>query len=39
MLLVPNWEALTIECGWSTKQYISRMKTLAERTFVGQKDL
>lgn len=39
MLLVPNWEALTIDCGWSTKQYISRMKTLAERTFVGRKDL
>lgn len=34
MLLVPNWEALTIECGWSTKQYIRRMWTVAERTFV-----
>jgi AcrR family transcriptional regulator len=34
MLLVPNWEALTIDCGWSTKQYIRWMKTVAERTFV-----
>ncbi len=34
MLLVPNWEALTIDCGWSTEQYVSFMKTLAERTFV-----
>jgi len=34
MLLVPNWEALTIDCGWSTKQYIRWMKILAERTFV-----
>jgi AcrR family transcriptional regulator len=34
MLLVPNWEHLTIECGWSTQQYIDGMKTLARRTFV-----
>jgi AcrR family transcriptional regulator len=34
MLLVPNWEHLTIECGWSTQQYVDRMKTLARRTFV-----
>lgn len=34
MLLVPQWEALTIECGWSTKQYVSWMKKLAEQTFV-----
>ena len=34
MLLVPNWEALTIDCGWSTEQYVGFMKTLAERTFV-----
>lgn len=36
MLLVPNWEALTIECGWSTKQYVRWMKTLAKRTFVAE---
>ena len=34
MLLVPNWENLTVECGWSTQQYIRWMKTVAERTFV-----
>ena len=34
MLLVPNWENLTRECGWSTKQYIRWMKTVAKRTFV-----
>lgn len=36
MLLVPNWEHLTIECGWSTKQYIRWMQTLALRTFVDE---
>jgi AcrR family transcriptional regulator len=36
MLLVPNWENLTIECGWSTQQYIRWMKTLAKRTFVKE---
>jgi AcrR family transcriptional regulator len=36
MLLVPNWENLTGECGWSTQQYVHGMKTLAERTFVKQ---
>jgi AcrR family transcriptional regulator len=35
LLLVPNWEALTIECGWSTTQYVHWMKTLARRTFVA----
>ncbi len=34
MLLVPNWENLTGECGWSTQQYVRWMKTLAECTFV-----
>ena len=36
MLLVPNWENLTIECGWSTQQYIKWMKTLAKRSFVQE---
>lgn len=36
MLLVPNWEALTIECGWSTKQYVRGMKDLAKRAFVAE---
>jgi len=34
MLLVPNWENLTIECGWSTEQYVRWMQTMAKRTFV-----
>ena len=34
MLLVPNWENLTIECGWSTKEYIRRTTFLARRCFV-----
>ncbi len=36
MLLVPNWENLTRECGWSTQQYVRWMKTVAERTFVKE---
>lgn len=35
MLLVPNWENLTIECGWSTKQYVRWLTVLAKRTFVA----
>jgi len=34
MLQVQNWENLTVECGWSTQQYIRWMKVVAERTFV-----
>ncbi len=34
MLLVPNWENLTMECGWSKRDYIRRMQLVAERTFV-----
>lgn len=36
MLLVPNWENLTGECGWSTQQYVRWMKTVAKRTFVKE---
>jgi AcrR family transcriptional regulator len=36
MLLVPNWENLTMECGWSTKEYIRRMSIQAERAFVAE---
>lgn len=35
MLLVPNWENLTMECGWSAREYIRRMQLMAERTFVA----
>lgn len=36
MLLVPNWENLTVECGWSTQQYVRWMQTIAQRTFVKE---
>jgi len=34
MLMLPNWENLTGECGWSTRQYVRWMKTVAKRTFI-----
>ena len=34
MLLVPNWENLTMECSWSKREYIRRLQLIAERTFV-----
>ena len=34
MLSIAAWEQLTVSCGWSTKQYIERMKTLARQTFL-----
>ena len=36
MISINNWEQLTIECGWSTTQYIGWMKTLLKRTFVDK---
>jgi len=36
MISIHNWEQLTIESGWSTAQYISRMKVLLRRTFVDE---
>ena len=36
MLLVPTWENLTGECGWSTRQYVRWMTTVARRTFVDE---
>ena len=36
MLLVSNWEHLTMECGWSTNQYIKWMNTLALQSFVAR---
>ncbi len=38
MLLVPNWENLTVECGWSTRQYVRWMKTVAKRTFIDESE-
>jgi len=37
MLLVPNWENLTIACGWSTQQYVDYMVDLARQVFVEKK--
>ena len=34
LLLVPTWENLTIECGWSTKQYVRFMSDLTRQMFV-----
>ena len=34
LLLVPTWENLTIECGWSTKKYVHFTSDLARRMFV-----
>ncbi len=36
MLLVPNWENLTVECGWSTKEYVRWMQIVARQTFVEE---
>lgn len=36
MISINNWEQLTIECGWSTSQYIDWMKKVLMRTFVDQ---
>lgn len=34
LLQVPNWEHLTIECGWSNKDYVRWIKVLATRAFI-----
>jgi AcrR family transcriptional regulator len=38
MLSIRNWEQLTIECGWSTGQYVARMQKLLKRTFVRESE-
>lgn len=38
MLSVHNWEHLTMECGWSTNQYINSMQTLLKRTFLQKSE-
>ncbi len=34
MLSIRNWEQLSIECGWTQKQYITMLQTTARRIFV-----
>jgi AcrR family transcriptional regulator len=34
LISIQNWEQLTVECGWSTEEYITAMKTLLKRTFL-----
>jgi AcrR family transcriptional regulator len=38
MLLVPNWENFSSECGWSTEEYIRWMKFVAEQAFVKKQE-
>jgi len=38
LLLVPNWENLTTQCGWTNQEYVERMKTLTFRTLVGNSE-
>jgi AcrR family transcriptional regulator len=35
IISINNWEQLTIECGWSTDNYIAGIKTLLKRTFIN----
>ena len=37
MLSISVWEQLSVSCGWSTKQYVERMRKLARRTFVSER--
>ncbi len=39
MISINNWEQLTVECGWSTSQYITNMKTSLKRIFVSPANL
>ncbi len=36
VLSVRSWEQLTVECGWSTDQYIERMQVLLKSTFIQE---
>ena len=36
LLSIRNWEALTIDCGWSREKYVARMQALAKRALVHQ---
>ena len=34
LLQVPSWEYLTIDCGWSNRDYIRRITSMAKAAFV-----
>lgn len=34
IISISNWEQLTAECGWTTSQYVERMKMTLKRSFV-----
>lgn len=36
LLSIRNWEALTIDCGWSREQYVARIRTLATSALVRE---
>ena len=36
LLSVRNWEQLTIECGWSQKQYISTIRDLVHQALIAE---
>jgi len=36
MISINHWEQLTSECGWSTVQYIDRMKVMVKSAFVEE---
>ena len=36
LLSVRNWEQLTQECGWSSRQYITRVQSVAKSAFVQE---
>ena len=38
MLSIGNWENLTLERGWPVRLYVTRMKELTKRAFVGIPD-
>lgn len=38
ILSIRNWEHLTIECGWTTDQYVARTQELAKRAFVQKSE-
>ena len=38
ILSIRNWEHLTIECGWTTEQYVSRTQELSKRALVQKSE-